>query len=196
MPGIPKPSPCFNGAPGQRTGINSGILAQGRCRYCSTALLRGLLKTRKNPIPLEEVEPVERIMKRFVTGAMSFGSISREAHETLAITMNRIGGRSNTGEGGEDPRRFRLMPDGQSARSAIKQVASGRFGVTTEYLVNADEIQIKIAQGQNPVREASFQAQDRQDNRQDKVFHPRHHPHFSAASPRHLLDRRPCTAYF
>jgi hypothetical protein len=135
-------------------------------------------------------------MKRFVTGAMSFGSISREAHETLAITMNRIGGRSNTGEGGEDPRRFRLMPDGQSARSAIKQVASGRFGVTTEYLVNADEIQIKIAQGQNPVREASFQAQDRQDNRQDKVFHPRHHPHFSAASPRHLLDRRPCTAYF
>lgn len=112
--------------------------------------LRGLLKTRQNPIPLEEVEPADRIMKRFVTGAMSFGSISREAHETIAITMNRIGGRSNTGEGGEDPRRFRPMPDGQSARSAIKQVASGRFGVTTEYLVNADEIQIKIAQGAKP----------------------------------------------
>ena len=112
--------------------------------------IRGLLNIRKNPIPLEEVEPVENIMKRFVTGAMSYGAISMEAHETLAIAMNRIGGRSNTGEGGEDPSRFRPRQDGLCTRSAIKQVASGRFGVTTEYLVNADEIQIKIAQGAKP----------------------------------------------
>jgi glutamate synthase (NADPH/NADH) large chain len=112
--------------------------------------IRGLLKIKTNPIPLDEVEPVENIMKRFVTGAMSYGSISREAHETLAIAMNRIGGRSNTGEGGEDPARFIPLPDGSSIRSSIKQVASGRFGVTTEYLINADELQIKIAQGAKP----------------------------------------------
>jgi glutamate synthase (NADPH/NADH) large chain len=112
--------------------------------------IRGLLRMKKNPISLEEVEPAEKIMKRFVTGAMSYGSISREAHETMAIAMNRIGGRSNTGEGGEDPERFKPGKDGTSTRSAIKQVASGRFGVTTEYLVNADEIQIKIAQGAKP----------------------------------------------
>jgi len=112
--------------------------------------LRGLLNYRLNPIAVEEVEPAENIMRRFVTGAMSFGSISREAHETIAIAMNRIGGRSNTGEGGEDPERFIPLPDGDSKRSSIKQVASGRFGVTTEYLVNADELQIKIAQGAKP----------------------------------------------
>jgi glutamate synthase (NADPH/NADH) large chain len=112
--------------------------------------IRGLLKMKTNPIPIDEVEPVEQIMRRFVTGAMSYGSISREAHETLAIAMNRIGGRSNTGEGGEDPMRFSPLENGDSVRSAIKQVASGRFGVTTEYLVNADEIQIKIAQGAKP----------------------------------------------
>jgi glutamate synthase (NADPH/NADH) large chain len=116
----------------------------------SPGFLRGLLRIKKNPIPIEEVEPAENIMKRFVTGAMSFGSISREAHETLAIAMNRIGGRSNTGEGGEDPLRFIPHENGDSARSAIKQVASGRFGVTAEYLVNADELQIKIAQGAKP----------------------------------------------
>ena len=112
--------------------------------------IRGLVKIRKNQIPLGEVEPAENIMRRFVTGAMSYGSISKEAHECLAIAMNRIGGRSNTGEGGEDPARFIPREDGTSVRSAIKQVASGRFGVTTEYLVNADEIQIKIAQGAKP----------------------------------------------
>jgi glutamate synthase (NADPH/NADH) large chain len=112
--------------------------------------LRGLLKVKQNAIPVEQVEPAENIMRRFVTGAMSFGSISREAHETLAIAMNRIGGRSNTGEGGEDPERFKPREDGSLTRSSIKQVASGRFGVTTEYLVNADEIQIKIAQGAKP----------------------------------------------
>jgi glutamate synthase (NADPH/NADH) large chain len=112
--------------------------------------IRGLLKIRKNPILLAEVEPVESIMKRFVTGAMSYGALSLEAHETLAIAMNRIGGRSNTGEGGEDPSRFVPRADDILTRSAIKQVASGRFGVTTEYLVNADEIQIKIAQGAKP----------------------------------------------
>ena len=101
-------------------------------------------------IPLEEVEPEEAIMRRFVTGAMSFGSISKEAHETMAMAMNKIHGRSNTGEGGEDSARFAPREDGLSLRSAIKQVASGRFGVTTEYLVNADEIQIKIAQGAKP----------------------------------------------
>ena len=121
-----------------------------RCRYCKSRIYQRSLKIKTNPIPIEEVEPVENIMKRFVTGAMSYGSISREAHETLAIAMNRIGGRSNTGEGGEDPERFKPLENGDSVRSAIKQVASGRFGVTTEYLVNADEIQIKIAQGAKP----------------------------------------------
>jgi glutamate synthase domain-containing protein 2/glutamate synthase domain-containing protein 1/glutamate synthase domain-containing protein 3 len=115
------------------------------------ATIRGLLKFKKgNPIPLSEVEPASEIVKRFKTGAMSLGSISREAHENLAIAMNRIGGKSNTGEGGEDPERFRPDPNGDSRRSAIKQVASGRFGVTMNYLVNADELQIKIAQGAKP----------------------------------------------
>ncbi len=114
--------------------------------------LRGLmqLKTIPRPIPLEEVEPASEIVKRFATGAMSFGSISAEAHETLAIAMNRIGGRSNTGEGGEDEARYARLPNGDSKRSAIKQVASGRFGVTANYLVNADELQIKVAQGAKP----------------------------------------------
>jgi glutamate synthase domain-containing protein 2/glutamate synthase domain-containing protein 1/glutamate synthase domain-containing protein 3/aryl carrier-like protein len=114
--------------------------------------LRGLMKfkSKRKPVPLDEVESVEDITKRFKTGAMSYGSISQEAHETLAIAMNRIGGKSNTGEGGEDPERFIPLPNGDSKRSAIKQVASGRFGVTSEYLVNADEIQIKISQGAKP----------------------------------------------
>ena len=105
---------------------------------------------KNNPIDIDETEPVEAIMKRFVAGAMSFGAISKEAHETIAIAMNRIGGKSNTGEGGEDPERY-YSPDAQMCkRSAIKQIASGRFGVNTEYLVNADEIQIKVAQGAKP----------------------------------------------
>jgi glutamate synthase (ferredoxin) len=118
-------------------------------RLCT---LRGLfeLKPDREPIPIEEVEPWENIVKRFATGAMSFGSISAEAHETLAIAMNRIGGKSNTGEGGEDRRRYTPDPNGDSRRSAIKQVASGRFGVTSEYLVSADELQIKMAQGAKP----------------------------------------------
>jgi len=104
----------------------------------------------RTPIPLDEVEPATEIVKRFATGAMSFGSISREAHTTLAIAMNRIGGKSNTGEGGEEVDRFKPLPNGDSMRSAIKQVASGRFGVTTEYLVNSDMMQIKMAQGAKP----------------------------------------------
>jgi glutamate synthase (NADPH/NADH) large chain len=119
-------------------------------RLCT---LRGLFRfrfERCQPVPIEEVEPVESIVKRFATGAMSFGSISAEAHETLAIAMNRLGAKSNTGEGGEDPQRYQPLPNGDSKRSAIKQVASGRFGVTSEYLVNADEIQIKMAQGAKP----------------------------------------------
>ncbi|MEJ7820163.1 MAG: glutamate synthase large subunit, partial [Rubrobacteraceae bacterium] len=112
--------------------------------------LRGLFDFEQNPIPVEEVEPAKEIVKRFVTGAMSFGSISKEAHETLAIAMNRIGGKSNTGEGGEDPLRFTKDSNGDNRRSAVKQVASGRFGVTTEYLVNSDVLQIKMAQGSKP----------------------------------------------
>src|SRR6185369_16266405 len=109
--------------------------------------LRGLMNFRQGTksVPLEEVEPAKDIVKRFATGAMSYGSISKEAHETLAIAMNRMGGKSNTGEGGEDEARF-----GTEKRSAIKQVASARFGVTTNYLINADELQIKMAQGAKP----------------------------------------------
>jgi glutamate synthase domain-containing protein 2/glutamate synthase domain-containing protein 1/glutamate synthase domain-containing protein 3 len=119
-------------------------------RLCT---LRGLFRFKFEqcaPIPIEEVEPAAEIVKRFKTGAMSFGSISKEAHETLAIAMNRIGGKSNTGEGGEDEERFQPDPNGNWRRSAIKQVASARFGVTTNYLVNADELQIKMAQGAKP----------------------------------------------
>jgi glutamate synthase (NADPH/NADH) large chain len=117
------------------------------------ATLRGLFELRtgeRSPISIDEVEPVSEIVKRFSTGAMSYGSISAEAHETLAIAMNRIGAKSNTGEGGEDPERFTPMSNGDSKRSSIKQVASGRFGVTSEYLVNADDLQIKMAQGAKP----------------------------------------------
>ncbi len=116
------------------------------------ATLRGLFefKNDNQSIPIEEVEPIENIMKRFATGAMSYGSISKEAHETLAIAMNRIGGKSNTGEGGEDPDRYTPDENGDLRRSAVKQVASGRFGVTSEYLVNADDLQIKMAQGAKP----------------------------------------------
>jgi glutamate synthase (ferredoxin) len=118
-------------------------------RLCT---LRGLLdfKLDRPPVQLEEVEPVESIVKRFKTGAMSYGSISKEAHEALAIAMNRLGGKSNTGEGGEDPARYAPEPNGDSKNSAIKQVASGRFGVTSQYLVNAKELQIKMAQGAKP----------------------------------------------
>jgi glutamate synthase (NADPH/NADH) large chain len=118
--------------------------------------IRGLFRIKpagedaRKPVPIEEVEPAKNIVRRFSTGAMSFGSISREAHTTLAIAMNRIGGKSNTGEGGEEADRFKPLPNGDSMRSAIKQVASGRFGVTAEYLVNSDIMQIKIAQGAKP----------------------------------------------
>ena len=127
----------------------SELLNKQTQRLCT---IRGLLefKTNTQPIPIEEVESVESICKRFKTGAMSYGSISQEAHESLAIAMNRIGGRSNTGEGGEDPARFIPDSNGDSRCSAIKQVASGRFGVTSHYLVNAKEIQIKMAQGAKP----------------------------------------------
>ena len=115
-------------------------------------MLRGMFefKPAGPAVPLEEVEPAAEIVKRFATGAMSFGSISKEAHETLAIAMNRIGGKSNTGEGGEDEARFTPDANGDLRRSAIKQVASARFGVTTNYLINADDLQIKIAQGAKP----------------------------------------------
>src|SRR5208337_3228862 len=115
-------------------------------------MLRGMFdfKPAGPAVSLDEVEPVAEIVKRFATGAMSFGSISKEAHETLAIAMNRIGGKSNTGEGGEDEARFGRDANGDWRRSAVKQVASARFGVTANYLVNADELQIKMAQGAKP----------------------------------------------
>src|SRR5271166_4622262 len=121
-------------------------------RSATLCTLRGLMKLKKSekPVPIEEVEPAKEIVKRFTTGAMSFGSISKEAHETLAIAMNRIGGKSNTGEGGEDEERFKPDANGDLRRSAVKQVASARFGVTANYLVNADELQIKMAQGAKP----------------------------------------------
>ena len=121
--------------------------------------LRGLMElTLHGPIPIAEVEPASEIVKRFKTGAMSYGSISKEAHEALAIAMNRIGARSNTGEGGEDPERYTAEANGDSRNSSIKQVASGRFGVTSNYLVNANELQIKIAQGAKPAKAASYPA--------------------------------------
>ncbi len=126
----------------------SALVNEQANRDCT---LRGMLELKPgHPIPLEDVEPAAAIVKRFCTGAMSFGSISAEAHESLAIAMNRLGGKSNTGEGGEDYKRFIPLDNGDSKRSAIKQVASGRFGVTSYYLTNADELQIKISQGAKP----------------------------------------------
>ncbi|HXR47322.1 MAG TPA: glutamate synthase large subunit [Candidatus Limnocylindrales bacterium] len=127
----------------------AGLINQQAANLCT---LRGLLdfKFAENPIPIGEVETVEEIVKRFKTGAMSYGSISKEAHEALAVAMNRLGGKSNTGEGGEDPDRYVPLPNGDSKNSAIKQVASGRFGVTSHYLINARELQIKMAQGAKP----------------------------------------------
>src|SRR6266576_256368 len=127
----------------------SDLIDKQSAQLCT---LRGMMKLKKsdNPVSLEEVEPAKEIVMRFTTGAMSFGSISKEAHETLAIAMNRIGGKSNTGEGGEDEERFKPDPNGDLRRSAVKQVASARFGVTANYLVNADELQIKMAQGAKP----------------------------------------------
>ena len=125
---------------------------QANVEATGRAALRGLMRLRPadQPVPLAEVEPATEIVKRFSTGAMSLGSLSREAHETLAVAMNRLGGKSNTGEGGEDPERFTPDANGDERRSAIKQVASGRFGVTIDYLVNADQLQIKMAQGAKP----------------------------------------------
>ena len=112
--------------------------------------MRDFFQFKRNPISIDEVEPVDNIVKHFVTGAMSFGAISKEAHEALALAMNELGTRSNTGEGGEDSDRFTADVNGVSLSSKTKQIASGRFGVTTEYLVNAEEIQIKVAQGAKP----------------------------------------------
>ena len=156
---------------------------------CST--IRGLMEFKcEKPVPLEEVEPAAEIVRRFATGAMSFGSISREAHTTLAIAMNRIGGKSNTGEGGEETDRFKPLPNGDSMRSAIKQVASGRFGVTAEYLVNADDLQIKMAQGAKPGEGGQLPGRkvDKKIAR-GALFDARRRAHLAAATPRHLFDR-------
>ncbi|CAK7083508.1 MAG: Ferredoxin-dependent glutamate synthase 1 [Bacteroides rodentium] len=158
--------------------------------------LRDFLDFHRAPISIDRVEPVESIVRRFVTGAMSYGSISREAHEAMAIAMNKLHGRSNTGEGGEDRARFMPREDGTSLRSAIKQVASGRFGVTAEYLVNADEIQIKIAQGAKPGEGGQLPG-----FKVDEVIAKTRHsiPGISLISPpappRHLLHRRPGAAH-
>ncbi len=140
----------------QATRLNDSVLYREYAKLINDqsvhqSTIRGLLKFKTvKAIPISEVEPVDSIVRRFVTGAMSFGSISREAHETLAVAMNRLGGMSNSGEGGEDPARYKRMPNGDSKCSAVKQIASGRFGVTVEYLSNAKELQIKIAQGAKP----------------------------------------------
>ena len=127
---------------------------------------------------------------------MSYGSISKEAHENLAIAMNRLGARSNTGEGGEDPDRYVPMPNGDSKRSAIKQVASGRFGVTSEYLVNADDLQIKMAQGAKPGEGGELPGlQGVAVDREDAALHAGRRPHLAAAAPRHLFDRGPEAAH-
>jgi len=143
-----------NGLPAAREPqeIYDDFARQANDEATRDAALRGLMRLRfaQESIPVEEVEPATEIVKRFSTGAMSLGSLSREAHETLAIAMNRLGGKSNTGEGGEDPERFTADANGDLRRSAIKQVASGRFGVTIDYLVNADQLQIKMAQGAKP----------------------------------------------
>lgn len=156
--------------------------------------LRGLLDFVKSPdggIPIEEVEPVSEIVKRFKTGAMSYGSISQEAHECMAIAMNRLGGRSNSGEGGEMPERL-----GTERGSAIKQVASGRFGVTSEYLVSAEEIQIKMAQGAKPGRGRTFAGTEGVSvDCKNAALYPWRRTDFAAAAPRYLLDRRPCAAH-
>jgi glutamate synthase (NADPH/NADH) large chain len=142
------------------------------------------------------VEPVSEILKRFFTGAMSFGSISREAHETIAIAMNRLGGCSNSGEGGEDPARYERLSNGDSRSSAVKQVASGRFGVTAEYLVNAREIQIKIAQGPSPVKGDSSRDTKSIWRLPGSAFHTRCNTDFTAAAPRHLFHRGPQSVDF
>ncbi len=160
--------------------------------------IRGLMKFNfaATPVPLEEVESAKDIVKRFATGAMSFGSISREAHTTLAIAMNRIGGKSNTGEGGEESDRYVRLPNGDSERSAIKQVASGRFGVTTEYLVNADDIQIKMAQGAKPGEGGQLPG-----HKVDKNIARVRHSTAGVGlispppAPRHLFDRGSGAAY-
>ncbi len=160
------------------------------------ATLRGLFGFEESPIPIEEVEPASEIVKRFTTGAMSLGSLSKEAHETLAIAMNRIGGKSNTGEGGEDPRRFTPDENGDSRRSAIKQVASGRFGVTTEYLVNADQLQIKMAQGSKPGEGGQLPGGKISEYiAKIRYSTPGRGPDLTAAPPRHLLDRGPRAAH-
>ena len=150
-----------------------------------TATLRGLLGLRyaAEPIPVDEVEPVEALMKRFKTGAMSYGSISKEAHETLAIAMNRIGGKSNTGEGGEDPARYTLDANGDSRNSAIKQVASGAVWVTSYYLTQAKELQIKMAQGAKPGEGGELPGRKVYPWIAKFVFHPRGRADFAATAP-------------
>ena len=157
-----------------------------------SAALRGLMKLRfaADPVPLDEVEPATEVVRRFSTGAMSLGSLSRESHETLAIAMNRLGAKSNTGEGGEDPARFTPDANGDRRRSAIKQVASGRFGVTIDYLVNADQLQIKMAQGAKPGEGGQLPGpQGRRLHRADPALDAGRRADLAAAAPRHLLDR-------
>jgi glutamate synthase (NADPH/NADH) large chain len=174
---------------------------------------RGLFDLKIDPaksVPLDEVEPAKEIVKRFATGAMSLGSISTEAHTTLAIAMNRIGGKSNTGEGGEDPRRYKLghrrrrpvsahrarhRPEGGDSLRSIKQVASGRFGVTAEYLVNADEIQIKMAQGAKPGEGGQLPGHKVSSTSRAALLGARAWASSPAAAPRHLLDRGPGAAH-
>ena len=165
------------------------VLIDAQSRNLAT--LRSLMKIKKarKPVPLDQVEPAKEIVKRFTTGAMSFGSISKEAHETLAIAMNRIGGKSNTGEGGEDEQRYNKDANGDWRRSAIKQVASARFGVTAHYLVNAEELQIKMAQGAKPGEGGQLPGHKVDErHRPLAAFNPRRWFDFSAAASRYLFD--------
>ena len=145
----------------------------------------------ERPYPSKRSNRSRSICKRFKSGGMSYGSISKEAHEALAIAMNRLGGKSNTGEGGEDPARYVLEPNGDSKNSAIKQVASARFGVTSYYLVNARELQIKMAQGAKPGEGGELPSQGIPMDRQGPARDPRRRAHLSSSSPRHILDRGP-----
>ena len=208
----PRRRPCVDAGYGRGAAARSRHNAQDRYREYAKLVneqegkyttIRGLFRIKTaeergaQPVPLDEVEPAAQLVRRFATGAMSFGSISKEAHETLAIAMNRLGGKSNTGEGGEESDRYVPLLDGRSKRSAIKQVASGRFGVTAEYLANSDVMQIKIAQGAKPGEGGQLPGH-KVDAVIAKVRHstPGVRLDLAAAASRHLLDRGPRPVIF
>ena len=178
-------------------GVHAARRRPGEAARDAARAVRASKTGERPPVPIDEVEPVAEIVKRFSTGAMSYGSICKEAHETLAIAMNRLGGKSNTGEGGEDADRYvARRRTATLRRSAIKQVASGRFGVTSEYLVNADDLQIKMAQGAKPGEGGQLPGpQGVPVDREDAALHAGRRADLAAAAPRHLFDRGPQAAH-